>query len=51
MTDALLESITVQKVAPNLKYLDINMIKGIKAEPLEEFRRANPKLIVRRFMF
>ena len=51
MTEFLFEAITAQKVAPNLRYLDINMIKNIKADPLEEFRRANPKLIARRFMF
>ena len=37
MTDFLFEAITVQKVAPKLKYLDINMIKNFKPEPLEEF--------------
>ena len=38
VSEFLFEAITNQKVAPNLKYLDNNKIKNIKADPLEEFR-------------
>lgn len=35
---------------PKLKYIDINMLPNIKEEFLDEFRRLNPTLIIRRYM-
>jgi hypothetical protein len=51
VTDGLLNAISTQGIGKKLKYIDLNMIPGIKPDPLEEFRRANPNLIVRRFMY
>ena len=49
--DGLLGAISSGAVGKKLKYIGLNMIPRIKPDPLEEFRRANPNLIVRRFMY